>query len=217
MDVEIMQKNTRRGISALCAAALLFVGTTAASAALLTPPNALTPAPAEPDPAAGSIQVATISSPFAVPGTFAGVLTSTAFRNDSSNPFGLNALTFVYELSNSAGSQNALGRLVVDSFAGFQTDVSFQPGPGVDPRTIDRFTPGDVGFSFQAPTGALLPGQNSDRLVIQTDATIVGAANGTVIDGATVSGIPTLGPFIPEPASLGLLALGGLILRRRRD
>ena len=65
MDVEIMQKITRRGISALCAAALLFVGTTAASAALLTPPNALTPAPAEPDPAAGSIQVATISSPFA--------------------------------------------------------------------------------------------------------------------------------------------------------
>ena len=219
MDVEMMQKRIGNRLVAVCAALVLLAGTTA-HAALLTTGNTLNPAPQEAgQPSPGAVQVATISQPFAAPPNFSGVLTSTAFRNDTTNPFGLNALTFVYTVSNNQGSSNALARAVFDSFVGFQTDTSWD-GAGTRPARVDRLTAGDIGWSFDIvpPGGAgpILPGATSTRLVVQTDATFFGASNASVIDGAIATGIPAIGPAIPEPASLGALALAGLVLRRRR-
>ena len=217
MDVEMMHKRIGNRLVAVCAALVLLVGTTA-QAALLTTGNTLSPAPQEAgQPSAGAIQVATVSVPFAAPGNFTGVLNSTAFRNDSTNPFGLNALTFVYTVANSQASQNALARAVFDSFVGFQSDASWD-APGTRPARVDRLTAGDIGWSFDVAggIGPIQPGATSARLVVQTDATFFGASNASVIDGAIVTGIPAIGPAIPEPASLGALALAGLVLRRRR-
>lgn len=219
MDVEMMHKRIGFRTVAVFAALVLLAGTTA-HAALLTTGNTLNPAPQEAgQPSPGAVQVATTSVPFSAPGNFSGTLTSTAFRNDTTNPFGLNALTFVYQVSNNQGSTNALARAVFDSFGGFQTDASWD-GAGTRPARVDRLTAGDVGWSFDIvpPGGAgpILPGATSTRLVVQTDATFFGASNASVIDGAIVTGIPAIGPAIPEPASLGALALAGLVLRRRR-
>jgi hypothetical protein len=219
MDVEMMHKRIGFRTVAVFAALVLLAGTTA-HAALLTTGNTLNPAPQEAgQPSPGAVQVATTSVPFSAPGNFSGTLTSTAFRNDATNPFGLNALTFVYQVSNNQGSTNALARAVFDSFVGFQTDASWD-GAGTRPARVDRLTAGDVGWSFDIvpPGGAgpILPGATSTRLVVQTDATFFGASNASVIDGAIVTGIPAIGPAIPEPASLGALALAGLMLRRRR-
>ena len=217
MDVENMHKRNGTRFVALCAALVLLAGTTA-QAALLTTGNTLNPAPNEVgQPSPGATQVANISVPFAAPGNFAGTLTSTAFTNDASNPFGANRLTFVYTVANTQGSQNALVRAVFDSFVGFQTDASWD-GAGVRPARVDRLTAGDVGWSFDVAggVGPILPGATSARLVVQTDATFFGASNASVIDGAIVTGIPALGPAVPEPTALGALALAGLVLRRRR-
>jgi hypothetical protein len=219
MDVEMMRKNGTRILGG-CAA--LFLAASTAQAAVLNTGSTLFPAPAEANPSPGAIPVATTGAvPFSSPGSFTGTLTSTAFRNDSTNPFGLNAFTFVYDLSNSTASQNALARLVLDSFTAFSTDASYLTGsPGVVPASIDRLTAGDVGFSFNVTStspndGPLFPGNSSARLVVQTNATAFGGSNASVIDGAQVTGIPALGP-VPEPASLGAIALAGLLLGRRR-
>ena len=219
MDVEMMQKRIGNRFIAVCAALVLLAGTTA-QAALLTTGNTLNPAPQEAgQPSGGATQVANISVPFSAPGNFSGTLTSTAFTNDTTNPFGLNRLTFVYTVSNNQNSTNALARAVFDSFVGFQTDTSWD-GAGTRPARVDRLTAGDIGWSFDIvpPGGAgpIQPGATSTRLVVQTDATFFGASNASVIDGAIVTGIPAIGPAIPEPASLGALALAGLVLRRRR-
>ena len=217
MDVETMHKRIGFRTVAVLAAMVLLAGTTA-HAALLTTGNTLNPAPQEAgQPSPGALQVANISIPFSAPGNFSGVLTSTAFRNDTTNPFGPNALTFVYQVSNNQGSANALARAVFDSFVGFQTDASWD-GAGTRPARVDRLTAGDVGWSFDIAggVGPILPGASSTRLVVQTDATFFGSSNASIIDGAIVTGIPAIGPAIPEPASLGALALAGLVLRRRR-
>ncbi len=217
MDVEIMQKRNGNRFVALCAALVLLAGTTA-QAAVLTTGNTLFPAPAEAgQPSPGATQVAVVSVPFAAPGNFSGILTSTAFTNDSTNPFGANRLTFVYQIANNAGSPNVLARGVFDSFVGFQSDASYQAGTGVAPTLVDRLTAGDIGWSFNAAGAGPIPaGASSARLVVQTDATFFGASNASIIDGAQVTGIPALGPAIPEPTALGALALAGLVLRRRR-
>jgi|SRR5688572_4405388 hypothetical protein len=217
MDVETMQKPIRNRLLGVCAAVLLLAGTTA-HAALLNTGTTLFPAPAEANPSPGATQVTSITVPFASPGAFTGSLTSTVFTNDTTNPFGSNRLTFVYQLSNAAASNNVLARLVLDSFGGFQADASYQTGTGVAPTLIDRLTNPDIGFSFLGGgtnPGPLRPGDTSARLVVQTNATLFGASNGSVIDGAQVN-VSALGPFVPEPASLGVIALAGLALIRRR-
>jgi len=77
MVVEMMRTIRRR--SAMFAAAAVLACGLSANAALLTPGNALFPAPGEPDPVGGTL-VANQTIPFNVPGFFDGSLTSTVVR-----------------------------------------------------------------------------------------------------------------------------------------
>ncbi len=215
MVVEILRHIRKHGTPALLgAAAVLLTGATA-SAAVLSPGGTLFPAPGEPDPT-GGVVVATQTIPFAIPGFFDGSLTSTVIRGDTTNPFGANALTFTYQLTNASSSPNAMARLTVDDFTGFQTDASFEtPSAGVAPTLIDRNTPDVIGFSFQQiGPGPLFPGTNSATLVVQTNAQGFRPTLANIIDSAAIT-VPSFSP-IPEPATLGLAAFGALALVRRR-
>jgi hypothetical protein len=201
-------------------ASLLFFASGSLQAALLLPGNVMSPVPAENNPSGASLVFSTGFVPFAS-ATFSGSLRSDVYTNDASSPFGPNALTFVYEITNNAGSPDAIDRFTVSSFAGFQTDVSFTPVPGpTAPIAVSRSANGAVvGFDFRVPGFPLAPNSIGTPLVVQTNATLWAPALASLIEGSAVTVGSVAPTLVPEPASLCLL-IGGLALlssvRRRK-
>ena len=198
--------------------AVAFLASTAiAQAAPLGVGGTLFPAPGEPDPVGASLVIGSGALPFVSP-NFSGTLTSNIYNNDSTNPFGPAALTFTYLLTNDNTSVNSLARLTVNGYLGFSTDASYQvPAAGVIPALIDRQSADVVGFSFVGPPlgqGVIMAGQRSALLVIQTNATTYGVTLASIQDG-TIAQVPTYSPS-PEPAAMGLTAIGLLTVARRR-
>jgi MYXO-CTERM domain-containing protein len=160
---------------------------------------------------------------FSSPGTFVGkdsvgntVFTGSEVSSvyaDPANPLG--GLTFTYTVSNDLTSPDAMERVSVSNFLGFLTDVVYS-GPGDAPLFFDRTNADVVGFDF---FGVGIPqGTTTSTLIIRTNATTFTASTLSVIDGGTgvvasVGPVPTGGP---EPASLGILGAGALLMLRRR-
>jgi hypothetical protein len=172
-------------------------------------------APGEPDPADGGTVIATLTTPFSVPGFFEGELIARVVADDANNPLG--GLTFTYEVNNFATSPNPIARLTVTNYATFGIDGSYQlPLTGLPPTLMDRTSADVVGFSFLGVgSGQLFPGNTSALLVLQTNASLYTTTSASIIDSGAIT-VPTLGPAVPEPASLGALALAaGMLIRRR--
>ena len=160
-------------------------------------------------------------------GTFTGTLTSSVYTNDSANPYGADKVTFVYVLHNNSSSVNPIEVLNINGYTGWATDASYAtPASGQNPSTIARVIADIVGFHFDiGGAGVLVAGATSSSLVVQTDAKNWKNTTAAVIDGTTADSIPALAPEIgsgngvPEPASLAIagVAIGGLLLRRRRQ
>jgi hypothetical protein len=199
----------------LAASAILFTSATS-FAVPIVPGGVQFPAIAEPDPIGASLVFSTGPVAFSSP-TLAGILRSSVWNNDASNPFGANALTFTYELSAGATSAHDIARLSVANFDGFLTDASFNPAAGVPPTVISRSADGQVmGFSFIAP--ALDAGQSASLLVVQTNATAFQSTIASLIDGTTASAASVAPRAVPEPSTLVLAGLGvafGMIAVRR--
>jgi len=189
-----------------------------ANAALIAP-GASALAPAEPGPV-GATLLATITSPFAN-AFYSGSVTTQVLSNDSANPLG--GFTFTYQVAINAGSLGGIERINGIDYTGFLTDVSYLAGSGTGqiPTSVDRGAAGlQVGFNFVPPPlglGTLQPGTTSPLLVVQTNALAFLPSTVNIIDG-TVTAVNSFGPAaIPEPASLGILSVGGaLALARRR-
>ena len=200
------------------AATLVFVGLVgSASAVSLTPGHGVLSA-VEPDPV-GATTVFSTNVSWGASFSFSGTLFSSVLTNDSSNPFGLNDLTFIYQFSISSNASIAHPgtELSIGDFTTYLTDVSYQAGTGIAPFQVNRsgesLTEGDTvefGFSQLAGFSFVAPGTNSAILVVQTDATKWQQSIASITDSSAFPNIPTLAPVdvVPEPTSFALLTFG---------
>ena len=167
------------------------------------------------------------------PTAFSGVLDSWVLSGDTNNP--LHGLDFVYRLTNSTTSNDAIHRMTVNGFGNFLVDAGYlnsgaTPTGGVvagglTPTLVDRgLAPGDnAGFGFLQSLvsgiafDSLDPGMTSRYLVLYTNATSYGNSMASVIDGSVASAA-TFAP-VPEPETYALMLAGlglmGFVGRRR--
>jgi len=209
--------NARRTFSAVAVlAAVVLVNASSALSALLPPGGSVVPnATASP---AGATQLATTGNvaftALVDPAAYSGTLNTTVYRNDAANPFGLNGLTFTYLLTNNATSRDSLERFVANNFTSFQVDVGIN-GAGRAPSTVDRQPSGGaVGWDWSS-VPPIAPGTSSTLLVMHTNATLFAASTDSILNTFPAV-VASLGPVVPEPATLGAVALGGLALVVRR-
>lgn len=210
-------KSFLRQTAPLLAVFALSLGTT--RAALLSPNSFVLPA-LEAGPVGASLVATTNISFNGVDSfnniLFSGTLVSSVWSGDTSSPF--SGLTFTYQLFSAGTSANAIDRLTLNRFAGFQTDVGYN-GSGIAYSRATRTLSGDlIAFVFEdasfLPT--LIPGNNSPVLVIQTDSPVWAIGNASVIDGATAN-VPAFVPqAVPEPTTLALVMTGLVALAARR-
>jgi PEP-CTERM motif len=169
--------------------------------------------------------LASLSSPFTTVDA-SGTVLSAVYREATG------MLDFYYQVVNGAGSSGSIARETDSIFGSFITSVGFRTDGGsltgtgftdaiVTPVTADRNSTGlVVGFSFNPPDSAKIqPGQTSAVLVISTNATNFTSGFASVIDGGATTVASFAPTAIPEPSSVALLVMGGVLaascLRRK--
>lgn len=150
--------------------------------------------------------------------------------SDPGNEFCAGCLDFFVVVANSNCSLDDIVRITLAAFGNSMADAGYTNGKGslpngVDPNTVERGSNGDaIGFSFSSLTG-IAPGQVSEVLEIETNATSFMKGTLQIVDSsvASVTGFAPCGAMVPEAGSIGLTLLGGALLgivsiaRRRRN
>lgn len=168
------------------------------------------------------------------PTAFSGVLDTWVLSNNTDNPLG--GLSFVYRVTNSQASNDAIHRVAINGYSGLEVQAGYlESGAtptggvigalGVTPTLVDRgIAPGDnTGFSFLAGTvsgltfNAINPGEASSYLLLYTNNTTYSPSMASVIDGSVASAA-TFAP-VPEPETYAMMMAGlglmGFVARRR--
>jgi PEP-CTERM motif len=201
---------------------------TAGNTVVLSP---FTPACPEPSGATLLAQESEAFSYTTTSGTTSGLINSAVFNDGGT-------LDFVYQVVNSPSSADLLARMTGSSFAGFMTGVAYTSmlptalvgksgwtsAPGEAPNTADTDNGSDIGFNFNVPpSNEIGPGENSEILIISTNATAYIPGNDSVIDSGTATepGYQPTTSTVPEPATMAVLGLGliglGTLWRRRTN
>ena len=134
------------------------------------------------------------------------------------NPFGANDMTFIYTVSVTTGDIQHISGF---DFSGFMIDVSQSAlaSPPLIAATDATFNFGVVEFDFPGGTGAILPGDTSYTLIINTNAPTYTPGTVGLIDGGGTTEPGFMPALTPEPSTLSLLGTGllavGAGLRRR--
>ncbi len=145
-----------------------------------------------------------------------GKLQSKVWVEDESNPFG--GLTFSYRLVNTGECEDFLGWFSLNGFAGLGVDVNYSGG-GVAPRTGTRSASGDVisfGFFDRDRDETFEPGASSAWLIVQTSAQIWGVNQSVGVGAESVAAVVFSPVVVPEPTTVALMALAGVVLLTRR-
>ena len=216
MGLRITRKISR-SISALlvCAGAMFL--STQVFAAPLPPGGTVVPTPTG-SPTGAALILDSGPQPFVSVDTtsFSGTLQTRVFSNDAGNPFGANALTFTFVLTNNG--PDALERLVTINYFGYQLNAAFNNVlvPGAVPNAVDRSANEKVvGWDYTG-AGGVGAGGSSALLVLHTNALQAVTVTNSVINGS-VATVTSFGPIpIPEPTSLALVGIAGLCMLARR-
>jgi hypothetical protein len=145
--------------------------------------------------------------------SFSGFYSQSVWRNHT-NVWGDGDLTWIINISVDKGSTDALLRVIVDSFAGFDVDVGYDTGfpHGRIPTTVDRLTAATIGFDF-AP--GIFGGEDSAHLEIDTNATQFTSGSLSINPDTSGPQIPAFAfapfappPTVPEPSTWALMGLG---------
>jgi hypothetical protein len=137
----------------------------------------------------------------------------------SGNPFGASDMTFVIAVEVTAGDIQHISDSNFDNGL-WLVDVEQALGnsPGI-PATDATFNFGVVEFDFPGQGGAILPGDFSYILIINTNAPTFTAGTIGLIDGGGTTVAGFMPAATPEPSTLSLLGTGllaaGAGLRRR--
>ncbi len=128
-----------------------------------------------------------------------------------------NCLDFVYQFHNDINSRDVLERFSMSSFATLGMSASVNVGMdtlGVhDPINMTWSTDGEViAFNFTPFGDQINRGETTQLMVIQTQATQYTDGYVSAQDGTAGSGVALAPAAIPEPASLGLMGAGLIVV-----
>lgn len=137
-------------------------------------------------------------------------------------------LEFDRVVRNTSNVTITLVDVVTTGFAGFTTDVDFDPtstGTVGEPHFASRSASGNAITFTQMASPTIVAGNLSRFMDDITNATSYTLTGTTTVDALNVAGAPITGsvsafaPAVPEPASIGVMGIGATaaMLRRRRS